>query len=80
MLGGRSGKFRFSSAIPDCESPRSVMGLERLVKLDDFSRFELVTWVQICVCEKVIERTHPVYKGSVREFYANFHNEIHTRV
>lgn len=49
---------------------------KRPVKLDDFLGFELITLVQIFEWEKVVERTHPVYEGLVKKFYANFNNEI----
>lgn len=44
--------------------------------MDDFLGFELITLVQIFEWEKVVERTHPVYEGLVKKFYANFNNEI----
>ncbi|CAA2996463.1 Hypothetical predicted protein [Olea europaea subsp. europaea] len=49
---------------------------KRQVQLEDFRGFELTHLIQICGWDKIIEKPHPVYESTVREFYANLNSEI----
>lgn len=66
----REGGFRrfltsvASTRHADIISRWALLG-ERLVRLDDFPGFEIVTLVDNCVWQKVVERPHPVYDGLV---------------
>lgn len=53
---------------------------KRLIKLEEFLGFEIVTLVQNCGWEKVIKRPHLMYERLVQEFNSNsnFNSELDT--